>query len=716
MTVPLGPKSGVRLAAAIAVATCVLAAICFAEPVPQSVLDNKKCLDCHGQKKIIDLPADERITMLDAPRDQPLPEHGPRPGLHVTARDLAGSVHANVGCVECHADAAELPHKVELKAVTCNACHEDAAAAFNRSTHALARAENPAGNAPNCVDCHGGHQILGKADRKSPIYPLNVVNLCADCHSEHSDKTPNGHDPGEFTNDYLESVHGKALMKQGLVVAASCVDCHRAHEVLPATDPASTVHRKQVPETCGKCHEGVAEVFATSVHATKMAAGEDAAPVCTDCHTAHSITRASEQNFKLDIINECGDCHDKPLHEGGLTLYETYRTSYHGQATNLGSLRGARCSDCHGAHDIRPNDDPASRVHPDNLVETCATCHPRANASFAQFKAHADHTVWGDFPLLHGVWLYFLIVISSTFAAFGLHTIAWFIRSSIEHWRNGKHVHHGEAKYGIRRFRRVDRINHALMVVSFFGLTLTGMPLLFSDQYWAQVLAACFGGVHAAGVLHRIFGLMLIGNFVLHLVGVWQRIREAGWKNVLIGPNSLMFRWRDVTDAIAMVKWFFRGGKQPTFDRWTYWEKFDYGAEIFGTFVIGGTGLMLWFPDLFAMIMPGWMFNIAMIVHGYEALLAVGFIFTIHFFNANLRPEKFPVDTVIFTGYMPEHEFVHERGDEFKRMLEAGQVELLKVPTVPAWKIRVAIVCGMLAMAIGITMVVLIVLAGLELL
>jgi hypothetical protein len=193
---------------------------------------------------------------------------------------------------------------------------------------------------------------------------------------------------------------------------------------------------------------------------------------------------------------------------------------------------------------------------------------------------------------------------------------------------------------------------------------------------------------------------------------VFRKCRKHGVKKVIFGPSTMLPRWRDVKDLFAMVRWFFRGGKTPTFDRWTYWEKFDYWAEIFGTSVIGFTGLMLWFPGLFSLVMPGWMFNIASLIHGYEALLAVGFIFTIHFFNANLRPDKFPVDTVMFTGHMPLEEYQHERGDEYKRMLESGELETMKVTPAPAWKRRFAIGMGMLAMLIGITMVALIVLAG----
>jgi cytochrome b subunit of formate dehydrogenase len=162
-----------------------------------------------------------------------------------------------------------------------------------------------------------------------------------------------------------------------------------------------------------------------------------------------------------------------------------------------------------------------------------------------------------------------------------------------------------------------------------------------------------------------------------------------------------------------MFRWFFVGGKKPPLDRWTYWEKFDYMAEVGGSGIIGFSGLLLWFPEFFSKFLPGWVFNIATIVHGYEALLAIGFIFTIHFFNAHLRLEKFPVDDVMFTGRIPEEEFKDERGAEYERLAATGELEQLRVAPPPAWYRPLAVAAGVLAMAIGTTLVVLIILAGL---
>jgi cytochrome b subunit of formate dehydrogenase len=499
-----------------------------------------------------------------------------------------------------------------------------------------------------------------------------------------------------------------------MAVAATCAGCHGAHKVLPSTDASSTIHRANLAQTCGRCHTGVSETFAASVHGQLAGRGDKAAPVCADCHTAHSITRTDMPAFKLDIVNECGTCHDKARPGGSATMYESYRRSYHGQVTALGYTRGARCSDCHGAHDVRRIDDPVSRMHADNRVMSCGACHENATASFVKFEAHADHRDAKRYPVLYGVWIYFVIVMSSAFGFFGLHSVLWFFRSMIERVRNGPPPNHKTNPHAIQRFNRVDRINHAFVILSFFGLTITGLPLLYADQGWATTLINLLGGVRVAGILHRIFAVMLIGNFVVHGVGVLNRIRKYGLKSMLFGPYTMLPRWKDVQDCLGMWRWFFVGGKRPKFDRWTYWEKFDYVAEVGGSGIIAASGLLLWFPEFFAKFVPGWMFNVATIVHGYEAVLAIGFIFTIHFFNAHLRMEKFPVDDVMFTGRLSEAEFAHEREAEYERLVASGEIERLRVAPPPRWYRPMAVAAGLLAMAIGTTLVVLIILAGLN--
>jgi cytochrome b subunit of formate dehydrogenase len=133
--------------------------------------------------------------------------------------------------------------------------------------------------------------------------------------------------------------------------------------------------------------------------------------------------------------------------------------------------------------------------------------------------------------------------------------------------------------------------------------------------------------------------------------------------------------WQDWRDFVAHNRWFFGKGPKPQFERWTYWEKFDYFAVFWGVFAIGLSGLIMWFPQFFTRFLPGWVINIALIVHSDEALLAAGFIFTIHFFNTHFRLEKFPMDTVIFSGRVSKTEMLHERRRWYDRLVAEGRLE-----------------------------------------
>lgn len=696
---------------------------------------DRRCLECHGQAHIGELDPQERLAMvgtwLDPDHPAPPPtgeraaltgdEPATRPGLFVRQTDFASGPHAALRCVECHEDAAKLPHAVKLNLATCaSECHPKPYEGYMAGAHEQARDQHDT-RAPSCASCHGGHDILRVDDRKAPQHRLNSLHLCGDCHADHG-PSEEGVASAQRVASYLDSTHARAITKAGLLWAATCSDCHDAHGVFKADDPRSTVNREHVPATCGKCHEGISEVYAHSIHGKLLAEGDDRGPVCTDCHTAHSITLASSPQFMQDIIGECGQCHDKPDEEQGRkeSFYATYSRSYHGQVSRLGSTRAARCSDCHGAHDILPGEDPASTVSTRNLIKTCSQsgCHPGANANFVKFDPHADYRDGKNYPILYGVWWYFIIVMSSVFTFFGLHTLLWFFRSMVERIRRGAPPRHAHEPTAIRRFTVLNRVNHALVAITFFGLTATGIPLVFSHEAWAGVLAGFWGGIEAAGTWHRVFAVMLIVNFILHFIGLGRSFlrRKGSWTQWVFGPNSLVPRWKDVADCLGMFRWFAGRGRLPRFDRWAYWEKFDYWAEVFGSMIIGGTGLLLWFPELASKIFPGWVFNVATIIHGYEALLAIGFIFTIHFFNAHVRPGTFPVDEVIFTGSVPEQELREQRPEEYDRLVRTGALESLRVPAPKRHKSPMNVLIAAVSVGIGLVLLVLIVMGGLSML
>jgi cytochrome b subunit of formate dehydrogenase len=261
------------------------------------------------------------------------------------------------------------------------------------------------------------------------------------------------------------------------------------------------------------------------------------------------------------------------------------------------------------------------------------------------------------------------------------------------------------------RFGRPLRALHLVLMISFLGLAATGLPLLFSDAPWARVMARLFGGFRAAGFVHRLLGATLLVVFVWHVAHVlWRTVirRERGlwW-----GPDSMVPQPRDVREFYQHVRYFVGLGPRPRFDRFTYWEKFDYWAVLWGTVLMGAAGLVLWFPQSFSKLLPGWMFNVALLVHGAEATLAIGFIFVIHFFNGHLRPEKFPMDLVIFVGSVREDELREERPAQFERLQESRRLLALEVPPPTRDAIRTARIVGALGLSIGLLLFAMIVYA-----
>jgi len=260
-----------------------------------------------------------------------------------------------------------------------------------------------------------------------------------------------------------------------------------------------------------------------------------------------------------------------------------------------------------------------------------------------------------------------------------------------------------------RRFTRTERILHALLMLTFVGCALSGLPLLEADRPWAPVLARMLGGFQTAGLIHRVCAAVMIGVFVTHVGTLTMRgLRKRSVLALVWGPESMVPQPQDVVDIYHNFKWFLGRGPRPVFDRWTYWEKFDYWAVFWGMFIIGGSGLLLWFPFFFGKLLPGWMFNIASLVHGEEALLAVGFIFTIHFFNGHLRPEKFPMDTAVFTGRMPAEELVHERARLYDRLQATRTLAREEAPAPTLESRAFGWVVGGTALALGVVTILLI--------
>jgi cytochrome b subunit of formate dehydrogenase len=263
-----------------------------------------------------------------------------------------------------------------------------------------------------------------------------------------------------------------------------------------------------------------------------------------------------------------------------------------------------------------------------------------------------------------------------------------------------------------RRFNTFERTLHGIMILCFFTLAITGMALKFSYMGWAQLTSALLGGFTVTGALHRLAALILIAIWLIHLGDLWKRKRTSGktwWEFVMDRRNTLAFTFQDARDLWDSVRWFLGLGPKPEYGRWTYWEKFDYFAVLWGMFVIGNTGLILWFPELFTLFLPGQAVNIATIIHSDEALLAVGFIFTVHFFNTHFRPDKFPMDPVIFTGRVSVDELKVDKHREYEELVASGDLERNLYEPYPRNAQILFRIIGFTALTIGLTLIALIV-------
>ena len=453
----------------------------------------------------------------------------------------------------------------------------------------------------------------------------------------------------------------------GLIVAPSCDDCHGVHDIKRAVDRDSPINHANVAKTCGKCHLGIEQTYDQSIHGQLLAKGDPRGPVCTDCHTAHEIVNPEGNNFKAISDERCGKCHaDRLAH---------YRDTYHGKAMAL------------GRPNVAPGSPPATTA---TAITTCCrrpiprsrlpkpTSWPPASNVIPAPPPSSPNTSrtptrWTakNYPLLHAVFLGMTGLLIGTFAFFGLHTLGWLVRAVYLYLHDSKKFREAKIQTQVdgewfTRFSPFERFLHFLVVTSFLLLVITGMPLKFYYTDWAKMIFHIIGGPETARTLHRLGAIVTFLYFGLHLAcadgqGLERPeiVARPGGRPISIQAAagkrcSVPTRWcpRCRTGAIS---WRTTNGssakaRSPQFDRWTYWEKFDYFAVFWGVAIIGASGLIMWFPDFFTRFLPGWIINIALILHSDEALLAAGFIFSIHFFNTHFRIEKFPMDTVIFSG------------------------------------------------------------------
>jgi predicted CXXCH cytochrome family protein len=399
MKADLGKTEAARVGSGSRILAVAIAALLLFLPI--ALRAQTDCLGCHADK-----------TLQDASGKS----------VGVDGDKFHASIHGSLSCSDCHTSIKEYPHPDKLEVVKCATCHAEQAKAIGGSIHD--------GTSPHpCTSCHGdAHSIFPKDDPRSAVYPLNIPRTCGNCHANEALAKKYGLQNVYAT--YMDSIHGYAVSKEGLLVAANCMSCHGSHNILSHKDAKSTVSRENVPNTCGACHGGVKDQYLAGIHGRSLESGNQKVPVCTDCHTAHAILQPTEASFRMQSTPICGSCHRDQL--------ATYRDTFHSQLGLLGGyVETARCWDCHGAHGILPASDPASPINKGNLIKTCGRCHKDANVSFVQYQPHANPHNRKLNPALYFVRLFMNLLLWSTLSFFTLHTLLWFIRATKEQGKGG---------------------------------------------------------------------------------------------------------------------------------------------------------------------------------------------------------------------------------------------------------------------------------------
>ncbi len=595
-------KVAAELAAAPMVAPPEATARALAEIKPP--LDNHRCLRCHADHE-------EKVSIRP---------DGSENDIFIDVEKIKRSVHGEVSCVGCHSDVAKLPH------------------------------DKPLSMSIGCVSCHE-QEWEKAAEAKGPrLERLAVVK-------------------GQ-TGDYMHSVHALPNAQNQTRVNAACHDCHEGHNVGKPGEAQRAQHRLENPEVCGRCHEKEKQDYLASVHGKAITDKKDAkSAVCSDCHSLHAIGSPKSDPMKLAITQNCGDCHED--------AQRTYLASYHGQVNQLGYTNTAKCFDCHGGHKIAKADDPTSTIHAQNRLKTCNTCHEDAGQGFVSFMAHGDPDDFQKYPGLFVAKVFMQALIIGVMAFFWGHVLLWLYRELMDRRKGIGHFENLEQPETIyfRRFSATWRWIHMLFAISTMVLALTGTSILFAHTDWAKAVVAFIGGPEVEAIVHRTAATIWIAIFVFHLavagVNIWRHRDSFKW----FGSTSMLPNWKDLRDVKDMFRWFFGRGPRPEFDRWTYWQKFDYWAPFWGATIIGFSGMVMFLPEVTSQLMPGWVFNVATLVHAEEALLATVFLNTVHFFNVHFRPSRFPMSTTIFTGAIPLEEFKHDHRVEYERLKATGELD-----------------------------------------
>ena len=585
--------------------------------------------------------------------------------------DLAHSVHDGVECLDCHVDRDTVPHRpiadkdFQVGCKGCRSCHEDAAEQYQ--AHGRSRI-GQCTDMPHCSDCHGSHDILPSSVKRSSTHPTNLPATCGRCHEDLDLTTKYDILIDHPIQIYARSVHGKAS-KGGIYVAATCNDCHSAggtaHKILSPGSPESSINHFNIPATCGKCHKGVENDYRDGIHGQLAARGETDAPVCTDCHGEHGILSPDDPLSPVSRSKvaemTCSPCHESAVlnEKYGLQTKRltTFIDSYHGLKSKAGDTHVANCASCHGVHRILPSSDPTSTVYPANLQQTCGECHPNISVKMASNPIHGISGQGLRTPvaeLVEKIYIVAIVVI------IGLMVLHWLI----DLWRHLKKVL--DSRPQVRRMRTDEVLQHALLALSFISLVISGFALRYDQGFVAKFFFGWEGGFEVRGTLHRIWAVVFMGTVVWHVIFLTTGRGRRFVRDMFPVRKDFWFFAQRILYNLGLRS------QTPQFGRFSYIEKAEYWALVWGTGVMMATGLMLWFDNWFIQFLPKGVLDVALVIHFWEAWLASLAIVVWHFYSTIFNPHVYPMNPSWITGTMPEEMYRHEH---------PGQIEEAKRDT-----------------------------------
>jgi formate dehydrogenase gamma subunit len=560
-------------------------------------------------------------------------------------------------CQGCHAPGKQLPY------LAGSLFHSAPHAAYDSSFHAQAVQNGT--KAATCVDCHARNKdmatMLPASDPKSTINRANIADTCGGCHGDKSIMQGSGISARPVLS-YRESVHAKAIAR-GNLRAAVCTDCHNSHDIQTASNPQSSIAKIRIPSTCGKCHQGESAEFNESIHGQALARGVSRAPVCTDCHGIHNIIRPMDQNTATAAVatDSCAKCHEGVAltQEFGVAgdRVSSYKDSYHGLASRFGSKVVANCASCHGVHKILPSSDPRSMISANNLPQTCGQCHVGAGANFAKGKIHLTAALTseagtrdiGSIGTTIVRWIYLPLIVL-VIGGMAIHNGLVWGRKVVAKKRHAR---------DIVRLTLNQRVQHWLLLTSFIALVFSGFALQYPDSWLGRLLG---GSEYLRRIVHRVAAVVMLAVGIYHLG--YLAFAAEGRKWVV----DMVPKWKDVRDLIGNFGYYLGASTvKPKIARFGYAEKAEYWAVIWGTILMGLTGLMIWFKLGVFRFLPRWAIDIALSVHFYEAVLATLAIIVWHFYHVIFDPDVYPVNFAFLDGrvseasYREEHQLAYEQ-------------------------------------------------------